>query len=122
MNSLQADKLASGLLNLGLSKGDRVAIWSPNFEFWYISMMAIARAGLICVTLNPAYTIPELNYCLNKADVKVIITPETFRKQKHYEMLSTLIPQLKDSRGGKIEGNSSNSLQHVIAFSDNKLP
>jgi fatty-acyl-CoA synthase len=47
---LQADKLAAGFLNIGLERGDRVAIWSPNYEFWYISMLAIARAGLVCVS------------------------------------------------------------------------
>lgn len=41
--------MAAGFLNLGLVKGDRVAIWSPNYEFWYVSMLAIARAGLVCV-------------------------------------------------------------------------
>lgn len=46
----KADKLASGLLNLGLKKGEFVGIWSPNYEFWYISMLAIARAGLVCVS------------------------------------------------------------------------
>lgn len=46
---LKADQLAAGLLNLGLNKGDRVAIFSPNFTFWYISFMAIARASLISV-------------------------------------------------------------------------
>jgi fatty-acyl-CoA synthase len=46
----QADRLASALLNLGLNRGDSVGIWSPNFEFWYVSMMAIARAGLVTVS------------------------------------------------------------------------
>lgn len=45
----KADKLAAGFVSLGLTKGDRVAIWSPNYEFWYISMLAIARSGLVCV-------------------------------------------------------------------------
>lgn len=48
----EADKLAAGFLNLGLERGDRVAIWSPNYEFWYISMLAIARAGLVCVNIT----------------------------------------------------------------------
>lgn len=47
----QADKLAAGFLNLGLVRGDRVAIWSPNYEFWIVSMYAIARAGLVCVSV-----------------------------------------------------------------------
>jgi fatty-acyl-CoA synthase len=107
---------------LGLEKGDRFAIWSPNYEFWVISMMAAARAGLICVTLNPAYTIPELNYCINKVSVKAIIAPESFRKMQYYEMLSTLIPDLKNSSSGKIQNNSVNSLRNVIIHSDKKLP
>jgi fatty-acyl-CoA synthase len=37
---------------LGLEKGDSVGIWSPNYEFWYVSMFAIARAGLVMVSLN----------------------------------------------------------------------
>jgi fatty-acyl-CoA synthase len=49
---LQADKLAAGLLNAGLEKGDTVGIWSPNYEFWVVSMVALARAGLVCVIMK----------------------------------------------------------------------
>ena len=118
----QSDRLASGLLNLGLSKGDCVAIWAPNYEFWYVSMMALARAGLVCVAMNPAYQLPELDFCLKKVEVKAIIAPETFRKQKHYEMLAELIPNLKNSTNGRVEGNNKNSLRNVIIYSDKKLP
>lgn len=38
-------------MNLGLEQGDRVAIWAPNYEFWFVSKLAIARAGLICVNI-----------------------------------------------------------------------
>lgn len=51
--------MASGLLSLGLTQGERVAIWAPNYEFWYISMLAIARAGLLCVSLMN-FTIEEI--------------------------------------------------------------
>lgn len=74
------------------------------------------------MTLNPAYTIPELNYCINKVGVKAIIAPEVFKTQKYYDMLSTLVPDLKNTKGQKIENNQVNSLRHVIIYSDNKLP
>jgi long-subunit acyl-CoA synthetase (AMP-forming) len=48
----QADKLAAGLLNLGLERKDKVAIWAPNYEFWLVCWMAIARAGLVCVSYD----------------------------------------------------------------------
>jgi fatty-acyl-CoA synthase len=47
--STQADKLASGFLALGLSKGDRVGIWGPNIEEWILTQFATAKAGLILV-------------------------------------------------------------------------
>lgn len=96
-------------------------------------MLAIARAGLVCVTwtlidrclwnadfgltqvaLNPAYQLPELDYCLKKVGVKAIVAPEKFRKQNHYEMLMNLVPN--------VNNNSINSLKNIIIASDKKLP
>lgn len=71
--------------------------------------------------MNPAYQLPELDYCLKKVDVKAIIIPESFRTQKYYEMVATLIPSLKHSKN-HIEDNNVNSLKHVIVYSDQKLP
>lgn len=74
--------------------------------------------------MNPAYQLPELEYCLKKVDVKAIIAPEVYRKQKHYEMLATLLPSLKNSDDCVIKSNDKNSLRHVIIHSDSdkKLP
>ena len=61
--------------------------------------------------MNPAYQLPELDYCLKKVEVKAIISLESFRKQNHYAMLMNLVP--KDKEG---------SLTNVIINSDKKLP
>lgn len=71
------------------------------------------KSVLTQVALNPAYQLPELDYCLKKVDIKAIIAPESFRKQKHYEMLMTLVPD--------IHNNSINSLKHIIIATDKKL-
>src|SRR5262249_7584499 len=46
---------ARGLLALGVEKGDRVGIWSPNRFEWVIVQFATARIGAILVNINPAY-------------------------------------------------------------------
>ena len=71
--------------------------------------------------MNPAYQLPELDYSLKKVDVKAIIIPETFKTQKYYEMLSTLIPSLTHSKS-HIDDNHVNSLKRIIVYSDKKLP
>jgi len=47
---LQTDKLAAGLLGLGLEPGDRLGLWGPNSSQWYLTFLAAARAGLILVS------------------------------------------------------------------------
>lgn len=71
--------------------------------------------------MNPAYQLPELDYSLKKVDVKAIIVPEEFRTQKYYDMLATLLPNLKHSKS-HIEDNNVNALRHVIVVSDKTLP
>ena len=46
----QADRLAAGLMQMGLSPGDRLGIWGPNSSEWFISRLAAARAGLVAVS------------------------------------------------------------------------
>src|SRR5262249_47977558 len=43
----RVDDLAAGLLSLGLERGDRIGIWSPNNAEWTLTQFATARAGLI---------------------------------------------------------------------------
>ena len=51
----RVDDLAAGLMTLGLERGDRVGIWSPNTLEWTLAQFATAKAGLVLVNVNPAY-------------------------------------------------------------------
>ena len=71
---LLSQKFASYLQNdLGLKKGDRVALMMPNILQYPIALFGILRAGLIAVNVNPLYTARELEHQLNDADVKTIV-------------------------------------------------
>ena len=45
----------AGFLALGLEPGDRVGIWAATCAEWTLTQFAAAKAGLILVTVNPAY-------------------------------------------------------------------
>ncbi|WP_444932453.1 AMP-binding protein (plasmid) [Microbulbifer sp. SSSA002] len=57
---------------LGLKKGDRVAIMLPNILAFPVIMFGILRAGLVQVNVNPLYTPRELKHQLNDADTDTI--------------------------------------------------
>jgi fatty-acyl-CoA synthase len=86
----EADRLAAGLLKLGLKKGERIGIWSPNRAEWVLAQYATARIGLILVNINPAYRLSELEYALNKVGCRAIITAPAFKTSMYIEMLQTL--------------------------------
>ena len=49
----RVDAFAAGLLALGLKRGDRIGVWSPNNAEWVVTQFATAKAGLILVNINP---------------------------------------------------------------------
>ena len=66
----KATQIATGLLAAGFKQGDRIGILGPNQSQWSIAMWAVAMAGMQLVTINPMYTAPELEYAINKVDIK----------------------------------------------------
>lgn len=68
------NRVAAGLAARGFSKGDVVAIYSPNCLEYPIAFGAIAFLGGISTTANPSYTASELAYQLNDAGAKYLLT------------------------------------------------
>lgn len=112
------DKLASGLISLGLRKGGRVGLCSPNNYEWAVTQFATAKAGLILVNVNPAYQAKELEYCLKKVGCNALITSETFKTQDFYHMLCTFMPELPTSTPGGLESSNVKDLKAVILLSE----
>lgn len=84
------DDCAAGLVALGLRRGDRIGIWSPNNAEWAILQFASARAGLILVTINPAYRTSELEYVLNDVGCRALVLARRFKTSDYLAMLAEL--------------------------------
>lgn len=61
----QANRLANGLLRLGMGRGDRVAVWLPNSAEAVIAIFAILKAGGVFTVVNPTTKTDRLAYVLN---------------------------------------------------------
>lgn len=84
----EVEQVARGLMALGIQKGDRVGIWSPNRYEWVISQYATARMGAILVNVNPAYRSSELKYVLRQAEVRLLLMSKGFRSTDYVEILA----------------------------------
>jgi len=114
----QVDRLACGLLALGIKPGDRVGIWAPNCYEWCLTQYATAKIGAIMVCINPAYRLYELEYALNKVQCKAIITAEQFKTSDYLGMLQELAPELASSEPGKLQAEKLPHLQLVIRMGE----
>lgn len=88
----EVNSFACGLLRIGVRRGDRVGVWSPNCAEWTIVQFATARIGAILVTINPAYRTSEVEYALNKVGCTVLVTAPAFKTSQYVEMLRELGP------------------------------
>ncbi|ALS98148.1 long-chain-fatty-acid--CoA ligase FadD [Lacimicrobium alkaliphilum] len=71
-------QFAAYLQNMGLKKGDAVAIMMPNLLQNPVAIFGVLRAGLTVVNVNPLYTARELKHQLNDSDAKAIVIVENF--------------------------------------------
>ena len=110
----RADALAVGLLAFGLNRGDRIGIWSLNRAEWALTQFASARAGLVLVTINPAYRLSELEFALNKVGCSVLVTATRFKNSDYIGMVKTLAPELAASRPGQLSAARLPQLRAVV--------
>jgi fatty-acyl-CoA synthase len=114
----RVDALAAGFLALGLERGARIGVWSLNRPEWTLTQFAAAKAGLILVTINPAYRLRELEFALAKVGCTALVTTTAFRTSNYMEMLNTLVPELDKAQPGDLQAARLPQLRAVIQIGD----
>jgi fatty-acyl-CoA synthase len=107
-------ELAAGFVALGLSRGDRVGIWAPNCAEWVLTQFATAEAGLVLVTINPAYRLSEVEYTLNKVGVKALVCADRFKSSDYAGMIESLAPEIANAMPGRLKASRMPALKSVI--------
>ncbi|UCE39615.1 MAG: AMP-binding protein [Thermoplasmata archaeon] len=90
----RVNRLAGGLVKIGIKAGDKVALWMPNRPEWIVTLFAVARIGAILVPMDTWYKASEAEYILNHSDSVAVITPKSFGKNDFISMLQEAKPHL----------------------------
>lgn len=113
----EVDRCARGLLALGITKGDRVGIWSPNRAEWTVTQFATSKIGAILVNINPSYRLHELEYALNQSGCRLLVIAPQFKASDYTGMIYELFPALRS------ETAQPNSFQlEVVRLGDEPSP
>jgi fatty-acyl-CoA synthase len=118
----QTTAIAAGFLALGLEPGDRIGLWASNRIEWALTQYAAAKAGLILVTVNPAYRLHELEYALNKVGCKVLVTESHFKSCDYLAILEELCPEIEHCSPGALVSKRVPALRTIVTFDPGGRP
>lgn len=116
------DRLACGLIRLGLKPGDRIGIWSQNNAEWVLTQFATAKAGLIMVNINPAYRRSELEYALSKVGCRALVLSPSFKSSDYLAMAADLLPELAVCEPGRLKSAAMPQLEIVVRLGQQRTP
>ena len=88
--------IATHLIDLNISPGDRVAIWAPNMNEWVLAAIAIHKVGGVLVPINTRMKGKEAAYILNNSESKILFSVKTFLGTDYFQLLKNEdLPYLK---------------------------
>lgn len=114
----EVEHIAKSFLNMGVKRGDHVAIWATNIPEWLITLFASAKIGAVLVTVNTNYKVFELEYLLKQSDTKVLVMSHGFKDVNYIDIINELCPNLKDQDRMNIKIDKLPFLKKVIVVSD----
>src|SRR4029450_7850049 len=113
-----SDLVASGLLSLGVTKGDKVAIWMAGYAEWAFVYFALARIGAIMVPVNTRYRPEEIKYVLKNEKASLLVFKEEANKD-FVGLLKQLFPG--EVFAANFPNETPPSLRARIAASDRRI-
>lgn len=116
----RVDKLAKGMLYIGIQPGQKVGIWAKNVPDWLTFMFATAKIGAILVTINTSYKMAELDYILRNADIHTLCMVDGYRESDYLQMIFDLVPELKEQPRGELHTSRFPELRNVIFIGQQK--
>ncbi len=114
------DRVAKGLMALGVKKGEKVAVWATNVPHWATLQFATARIGAVLLTININYKSAEIDYILKQSDCENIFIIDGFRDSDYVSILYELIPELREQPRDRLSSETYPHLKRVVFMGPEK--
>ncbi len=111
------NQTAKGFLKLGLKQGDHLALWSPNRWEWTITQFALAKIGVVLVSIDINSKIDQLEYFLRQSDSKSLVMAEGMKGSEYIDMIHELCPEVKEAIPGRLNSRALPELRNIVLLS-----
>lgn len=117
---IEVDRLARGLMALGVKRGEKIALWATNVPHWIILMFAAAKIGAILLPLNTNYKTQEIDFALTQSDTENLFIINGYRDTDYVQIIYDLIPELKERPRGDLKSARYPHLKRVMFLGPEK--
>jgi fatty-acyl-CoA synthase len=114
------DRLAKGLMALGVQKGEKVAVWASNVPYWVCLQFATAKIGAVLLTVNTSYKSEELKYVLSQSHCENLFVMDRFRDTDYVRVVNDLVRELRTSPRGALKSEAFPRLKRVLFLGQEK--
>ncbi len=117
---IEVDRVAKGMMAMGIQKGEKVAVWATNVPDWITLMFATAKIGAIMLTINTNYRSAELDYVLRQSDMENLFLIDGVRDVDYVQTVYDLVPELKTQPRDSFHSEKYPHLRRVVHLGPEK--
>jgi fatty-acyl-CoA synthase len=114
------DRLARGMMAMGVQKGEKVAVWATNVPDWFLLMFAAAKIGAVLLTINTQYRRTEIAYVLDQSETENLFLIDGFRDIDYLATIYDVVPELRDQPRGHLCSPKFPHLKRVFFIGQEK--
>lgn len=116
--SAEVDRVAKGLMALGVAPGEKVALWMINRPEWLFLMYGVAKIGAVLVPLNTRYRTSDVAYAVRQSDSATWITMARSGPVDFLSMVRDNLPPLAEQDSNALDVADFPALRRIIVFGD----
>ena len=110
----RVDRLAKGLMTIGVKKGTHVGIWASNVPDWLTMFFACSKIGAITITVNTNFKKYEAEDLMRKSDMEVLCIIDHEKENNFLDMTYQILPELKTQERGHLVSERLPKMKNVI--------
>ena len=114
------DRLARGLIALGIGHGEKVAVWATNIPYWVALQFATAKIGAVLLTVNTNYRSSELDYLLHQSETENLFIIDSYQDIDYLSVVYELLPELRLQQRGYLCSGRYPHLKRVFFLGQEK--
>ncbi len=114
------DRLARGLMALGIGRGEKVAVWATNIPYWVALQFATAKIGAVLLTVNTNYRRDELAYLLRQSETENLFLIDGYQDIDYLATVYDLLPELRTQPRGYLSSGQFPRLRRVFFLGQEK--